>query len=49
MGAIYILPKPGERELPAWAKRHNDAQREQDKEYDPQADKLAQDNAGYKR
>lgn len=48
MGAIYILPKPGERELPEWAKRHNDEQQAQDREHDPQADKQSQDNWGYK-
>lgn len=49
MGEIYILPKKGERELPEWAQRHNEAQRKQIDEAQAEADKRAQDNWGYKR
>lgn len=49
MGTLYILPKPGEREsdMPKWMQDHNREQREA--ETQPQADKRAQENWGYKR
>ena len=49
MGAIYILPKPGERELPSWAQRHNEQMRQEEEAKSAQDDKRSQENWGYKR
>jgi hypothetical protein len=51
MGAMYILPKPGEHEsdLPQWIQDHNREQHEAEQANRSQDDKRSQENWGYKR